>query len=56
MKQKPDSEGQAHPKAENDSVRHPIRARELEKQYAELCRLRQQLQIAESKRRVLPNG
>jgi hypothetical protein len=56
MKRKPDLEEQAPSGTEHCSVRHPIRVRELEKQYDELCRLRQQLQIEESKQRVLPNG
>jgi hypothetical protein len=56
MNRKPSiSEEQAHSSTERDSV-HPVRAQELEKQYHELCRLREQVQIAESRRRVLPNG
>jgi hypothetical protein len=57
MKRKPPiSEEQAHSGTEHDSVHHPIRAQELEKQYRELCKLREQVQIAESRRRVLSNG
>jgi hypothetical protein len=55
MKRKPVPEEQAHAGTEHDSV-HPIRAQEIEKQYRELCDLREQVQIEESRRRVLPNG
>jgi hypothetical protein len=36
--------------------RAPDRAVKLEKQYEELCRLREQVQIAESRQRVLSHG
>ena len=36
------------------TARNPVR--NLEKQYEELCRLREQVQIAESRQRVLSHG
>jgi hypothetical protein len=52
------SEKQKHRKAERKSARNPLRAKgphpvvKLEKQYEELCRLREQVKIAESRQRV----
>jgi hypothetical protein len=50
------SEEHNHCATDRKSARHPDRIVDLEKQYEELCRLREQVQIAESRQRVLSHG
>jgi hypothetical protein len=55
MKRKhPISEEHKHCATDRESARNPVR--KLEKQYEELCRLREQVQIAESRQRVISHG
>jgi hypothetical protein len=63
MKRKhPISEEHKHCATDRESARNPVRNQEpdrvvdLGKQYEELCRLREQVQIAESRQRVISHG
>jgi hypothetical protein len=64
MKQKQHliSEEHKHCATDRESASRPVpdqgpdRIANLEKQYEELCRLREQVQIAESRQRVLSHG
>jgi len=64
MKQKQHSisEEHKHCATDRESASHPVpdqgpdRIANLEKRYEELCRLREQVQIAESRQRVLSHG